>query len=327
MSKDNKKREFKIPKEVKNFLMPFKKWRKDNAFYESKKDARKAYYTEKLEWMGESVIPLLVSYGYRQEVIEIKNDLYEGLSDPEFVKVATKAVKKGDGFENQSLYAVLVQDMAEALAKQARVESAKTGETVVTDIDDMIELSKMVLEKKIKKAKKVGIDEATAFSVLSILPDTSILDIHNDNRCNKKFYFYRKLINCLYSLAKDKPLCVPVGEIIEFVFRKGDDFIPSFIVCAMLERKERYNSLNKTQQEVYDQLTTWAFSKLETYDKETITAALRLYYNWRKDDAANNRDSQRRYYVSSLPENEYPKTVACMNKIIASGDEHTKDFF
>ena len=90
MSKDNKKREFKIPKEVKNFLMPFKKWKKDNDFYESKKDARKAYYTEKLEWMGESVIPLLVSYGYRQEVIEIKNDLYEGLSDPEFVKVATE---------------------------------------------------------------------------------------------------------------------------------------------------------------------------------------------------------------------------------------------
>ena len=189
----NRGGDFKIPKDVtKGFLATFKKWKKENDFYTGKKEAKKAFFAEKLDIFGHSVIPLLIRYGYRNEVKEIKNDLYTVITDPDFVKVTFKSVDKGDGFENMVLYPIIVQDVAEALARQCKAESTDDA-TKVPDMDDMIVTSKAILAKRLKKAKKAGIDEATAYSCLSIIPTVDILDIKNDERSNKKFFTYRKL--------------------------------------------------------------------------------------------------------------------------------------
>lgn len=318
--------DFKIPKDVtKGFMITFKKWKKENDFYSGKKEAKKAFFAEKLDIFGHSVIPLLVKYGFRNEVKEIKNDLYEVITDPDFVKVTFKSVDKGDGFENMVLYPIVVQDIGEALARQAKAEAAE-GNNVVPDMDDMLETSKAILAKRLKKAKKMGIDEATSYSCLSIIPTVEILNIKNDERSSKKFYIYRKLLTAMYSLAKDKPLSVKVDDLIEFVFRKGEEYIPTFIACVILEKKERQNSMTETQKRLFNDLTTWAFGKLETLDKETINLVLNLYVNVRKDDENNNRDSARRFYISSLPENEYPKTLAAMKKIIDRSEDNKKYF-
>ena len=84
--------------------------------------------------------------------------------------------------------------------------------------------------------------------------------------------------------------------------------------------------MTETQKKLFNDLTTWAFTKLETLDKETINLVLTLYVNWRKDDENNNRDSARRFYISSLPENEYPKTLNAMKKIIERNKDNEKYF-
>lgn len=318
--------EFKIPKDVtKGFMITFKKWKKENDFYSSKKEAKKAFFAEKLDVFGHAVIPLLIKYGYRNEVKEIKNDLYEVITDPDFVKVTFKSVDKGDGFENMVLYPVICQDIAESLTRQCNNESTDS-ETKVPDIDDMLETSKAIMAKRLKKAKKSGIDEATAYSCLCIIPTVEILNIKNDDRSSKKFYIYRKLLTSMYAMAKDKPLTVDVGDLIDFIFRKGEEYIPTFIACVILEKKERMNSMTETQKKLFNDLTTWAFTKMETLDKETINLVLTLYVNWRKDDENNNRDSARRFYISSLPENEYPKTLNAMKKIIERNKDNEKYF-
>lgn len=332
MSKKNKNNgnrngEFKIPKDVtKSFLATFKKWKKENDFYSSKKDAKKAFYLEKLDVFGHTVIPLLIRYGYRSEVNEIRNSLYEVITEPDFVKVTYKAVDKGDGFENMILYPIIVQDIAEALTRQCKAESTDDQTKVIPDVDDLLETSKEILAKRLKKAKKMGIDEATAYSCLSIIPTVDILDIKNDDKSRKKFYIYRRVLTAMYTLAKDKPMGVKVDDLIEFVFRKGEEYIPTFVACVILEKKERQNSMTETQKALFNELTTWAFNKLETFDKETINLVLNLYLSVRKEDDGNNRDSARRFYISSLPENEYPKTLAAMKKIVERSEDNKKYF-
>ena len=332
MSKKNKNNgnrngEFKIPKDVtKSFLSTFKKWKKENDFYSDKKEAKKAFYLEKLDIFGHTVIPLLIKYGFRSEVNEIRNDLYEVITDPNFVKVTYKSVHKGDGFENMILYPIVVQDIIEALSRQCKAEPTDGQTKVVPEVDDLLETSKEILAKRLKKAKKMGIDEATAYSCLSIIPTVDILDIKNDDKNRKKFYTYRKLLTAMYTLAKDKPLSVKVDDLIEFIFRKGEEYIPSFIACVILEKKERQNSMTETQKQLFNDLTTWAFNTLETFDKETINLVLNLYVSVRKEDENNNRDSARRFYISSLPENEYPKTLAAMKKIVDRSEDNKKYF-
>lgn len=84
--------------------------------------------------------------------------------------------------------------------------------------------------------------------------------------------------------------------------------------------------MTETQKQLFNELTTWAFNKLETFDKETINLVLNLYLNVRKEDENNNRDSARRFYISSLPENEYPKTLAAMKKIVERSEDNKKYF-
>ena len=310
---------FKIPEDVKSLLkLDFKKFKKKNKdYYDSKKELKSAYYAQELD-LFPAAIQLVVRYGHIADVKETKEAIYARLTDPDFIKYLKKELKNGFEFDNMELLPTVVNDIVIQANKQAAsMKEENPDSEIELDLSDIVEVSSIILKKKLKKFKKAGIDEALAFDVLSVIPTTDLL--------KKSQYFHiRSLFNVLYEHAKTKE--IDFGKVIKCLFKGEDDYIPSIITFALLERKEKIGNFNETQKKLFNDITEYSFKTMEDMKKDDILAILKVYINSRKRDESQNKDSNRRYYISSLPESDYPKITKVVEKIIEK-DEDLKKYF
>ena len=319
MSKnDNRnRREFKIPEDVKRLMkLNLKKFKKsDGDFYDSKKELRKAYYAQIVDLIPAS-IGMLIKYGNVEAVKECKESIYEKLTDPKFVKYLRKEIKNGLEFDNMILLPTIIYDIVGEAQKAIAAEKAENPDSDVTfDLDDLVEISRDILKKRIKKLKKAGIDEAVAFDVLSVIPATEILE-------KGQQYHIRRFFTVLYEHAKTKE--INFAKIMKEVF-KGN-YIGSVITFALLERKEKIANFTDTQKKLFNDITEYCFTEMEQLKKDEIYAILKVYSDVRKKDESQNKDTNRRYYISSLPESDYPKILKVVNRI-CEADETLKKYF
>ena len=106
----------------------------------------------------------------------------------------------------------------------------------------------------------------------------------------------------------------------------GRDYYPAIIAFALLERKERFADLNESQKACYLQVSTWCFDTLEKeLSKNEIVSILETYISTRKRDELNGRDGNRRYALSTLSEDDYPKLKKIINDMIIT-DESVKKY-
>lgn len=315
----NNKKGFKIPEDVKSLLkLDFKKFKKKNKdYYDSKKELKSAYYAQELD-LFPAAIQLVVRYGHIAEVKETKEAIYARLTDPDFIKYLRKELKNGFEFDNMELLPVVINDIVIQANKQlASMKEENPEAEIELDLSDIVEISHMILKKKLKKFKKAGIDEALAFDVLSVIPTTNIL--------KKSQYFHiRSLFTVLYEHAKTKE--IDFGKVIKCLFKGEDDYVPSIITFALLERKEKIGNFNETQKKLFNDITEYAFKTMEDMKKDDILAIMKAYVSSRKRDESQNKDSNRRYYISSLPESDYPKILKVVEKMIKM-DENIKKYF
>ena len=110
------------------------------------------------------------------------------------------------------------------------------------------------------------------------------------------------------------------------VFKDDKDYIGSVITFALLERKEKISGFNETQKKLFNDITEFCFKVMEDMPKESIHAILKSYVDARKRDESQNKDANRRYYISSLPESDYPRILKAMNKIVSENEEMKKYF-
>ena len=319
MSKKNEKKNqgFKIPEDAKKMAkISLKRFKKDNEdYYDGKKEMKKAYYAQLLDYLPES-IQLIVRYGHLNEVKETKEQIYAKLTDSDFIKFLKKEIKDDLEFENLELLPNVIYDIIRS-AKKAIEEAEAEGEKVEFDLDDLIELSELILKKKLKKMTKEHIDEKVAFDALSIIPDPSIL--------KKSQYFHiRSLFNVLYEHAKRVE--INFSKLIKILLKDDEGYIGSIITFALLERKEKLMSFTDGQKKLFNDITEFCFKELESMKKDDIYAVLKAYTEARKRDDAQNKDTNRRYYISSLPESDYPKILKAVEKICGS-NENLKKYF
>ena len=184
-------------------------------------------------------------------------------------------------------------------------------------MSDVVEISKLILNKKIKKFKKAGLDEDLAFDVLSIIPTPEVLK-------KSKFHYIRNLFVTLYAHAKEKE--IDFGRVIKCLFKNNDEYIPEIITFALLERKEKITSFTDTQKKLFNNITEFCFKTMEDMKKDEIQNILNAYVESRKRDESQNKDANRRYYISSLPEKDYPHIIKVVSKM-CDKDENIKKYF
>lgn len=315
----NNRKDFKIPENAKKLAkLSFKKFKKESEdYYDSKKEMKKGYYAQIIDLLPDS-IALLVKYGHLEAVKETKTAIYEKITDPKFIKYLKKDIENGGEFDNMMLLPNVIYGIIGDATKAYEAEKAENPNVEIEfDLNDLVELSHIILKKKIKKLTKSGIDEAVAFDVLSIIPTPKILT-------KSQAFHIRSLFTVLYNHAKTKE--INFEKIMNVLFKDGEEYINSVITFALLERKEKISSFNDTQKKLFNDITEYCFKTMEDMKKDDISAILKAYTDTRKKDESQNKDTNRRYYIASLPESDYPKILKAVEKIV-DRDENLKKYF
>lgn len=311
-TRNDNRNEVKIPDDVKALVkMKFKKFKKENEdFFDSKKDLKKAYLSTMAEYLPKTIL-FIINRGHIQvpEVQETKKEIYEKIADPDFIKYLTKCIEKEEEIENIRLFPIIAQEIMTNAAKANAARIAEDPKAEIYDVADIIELNKLILKKKVKKLVKAGIPEAIALDVLSVIPTSKALG-------NSLSFKVRTLFNVMYEHAKTTEF--KFDQVIKVLIE--EELYPVIISYALSEKKERYASMNESQQNFWKQINDWLFSTLEEQQKDVVMSVLKNYVSLRKRDMAASKDSARRFTISSLPESEYPKIAKTVKVIISEDD-------
>lgn len=318
MSSNNNRR-VKINSDAKDFAKAsLKKYKKGCSDYDSKKEIKEGFNLYLIDLLP-GAIDFTVKYGFirQDEVQETKNAIYEKFVSDDylgFIKQLKKEIKNGNKIRNIKLLPIVIRSILKEADKANKELLAQDPSAKIYDMSNLVELSKLILKKKLKKMEKRGIDVNMAFDVLSIIPDESCL------RSSQNYRIYG-MMDALYEHSRTKT--IPFETIMETIVSK--EWYLVFCAFALLERKEKFGQLTDSQKQFYLSVTTWTFKTMESLSKDEIQNIVRVYVNGRKRDDANGKDGNRRYALQTLPEADYPKIKKVLNRMIAD-DESIKKY-
>ena len=301
----------KINNDAKEFAnVTFKKWKKDNDWYDSKKERTKAYYgyltdrlPDTLEWV--------LKFGHTNK--EMKDLVYAKLVDEDYIKYLYKLIKNDEKIKNIKYLPIIIKEIIQKADRENNERLAADPNAKLYNMSDLAELSVLILKKKLKKMKKAGIDTKLSFDVLSIIPTDDVLS-------TSQIYRIHTFYECLYEHAKKED--VPYALIMENLV--DETYFPTFIAFSLLERKDKFSKLDDNQKKLYLVISNWCFDTMEKLRKDEIEAIINTFITSRKKDEANNKDSARRYSLSTLTEADYPKIFKVITKMIAENDSIKK---
>lgn len=314
MAKDNKNKDNSIVNyDAKEFAKAdFKKYKKHSGdYFDSKKEAKASYMQYLIELLPKT-IEFVVKYGYinKPEVQETKTAIFAKFTNPEFVKVLKKEIDRGNKIENIKLMPIIIKELLQEGKKVNDQRLAEDPNAKIYDLTDLVELSKMIMKKKLKKFEKAGINLNLAFDLLSIIPKDEVLK-------SSQYYRVHAFYDCMYEHAKS--VTVPVAQIMEIMV--GEGYYPLFITFALLERKEKFTKLTDAQKQLYLEISNWCFNVMEKdMKKEDIESIIKFYISGRKKDESQGRDGNRRYALDSLSETDYPRIKKVLATMVSKDD-------
>lgn len=317
MSRNNNNK-FVIPENVKEFSkVTYKKFKKHYGDeYDSKKERKKGYYYYLTDLLPETIV-FEVKYGHinQDDVREAKTAIFDKIADPGYIKFLKKELKKGSDIENIKYLPIIIQEMLKVTEAYNNKLLAEDPNADIYKLTDLVELSQLILTKKLKKFEKADINnKALAFDCLSVIPCKSVLK-------SSQKYRIHVLTNVLYEHAKVEP--VPYGKIVDII--AGEQYYPIFCLFSLLERKEKFNNLTEKQKELYVQITNWTFDTMEKkLTNETLYETIKGFVRTCKNDDAKGRGGERRFKLSTLSEVDYPRITKVVNKMILHDDSLKK---
>lgn len=318
MAEVNNTNNVRIPDAAKKFASAtFKKFKKKNKdFYDGKKDLKNGYMYYLLDYFPETIM-FIVRCGYirRPEVQEIKEAIYAKFVDEDFIKVVKREIKEGNNIENIKLFPIIIKDILQITTRTNQELLAEDPNAKIYDLSDLIELSKLILKKKLKKGEKAGIDLDLAFDILSTIPTMDALKRSQNYRVHQFFIV-------LYEHAKTK--VIPFKKIMEKFIEP--EYYGLFIVFSLLERKEKFGSLTDAQKTFYLEVSNWTFDTMEKMSKDEIKKVLTVFVKARKRDELQGKDGNRRYVLSTLSETDYERISKVIKNMIAEDDDVKKYF-
>ena len=307
----------KIPKTVVSFCAEdwkgFKKHHMDE--YESKKEAKFAYYEDLNEYLPD-VIEFMVKYGHIKDanVQNVKEDVHHKLVDAGFIKFLKEELEDGIELPRIKWLPIIITDILSRVSEYNAELLARDPNAKTYDMSDLVNLSRLIVKKKLKKLTKNDVDPNLAFDCLCVIPKTDIMEVSINYRISR-------LNSVMYEHAKTKK--VPYGTIIETLI--DSKYYPSVCLFTLLERKEKFGTLNDSQKSLYLDISTWTLNYMEKEmsDSELMGTFKAYLRNCSRDDL-NGKGGNRRHALSTLSASDYPRIAAITEKMIANDESNRK---
>lgn len=292
-------------------LKKFKK--RNDDYFDSKSDLKDAYFMHLMDLFPDA-IDFCVRYGYIKDdhVQEVKVGIYKKIVDPDFGKRLKKLIKhdEADDIKNLKLLPIIIREILMETKKENDKIIAADPNAKTYDMSVLAEISQLILRKKLRKMEKTGIDQNLSFDILSVIPCKKALSDYDHSRSFRIKSFYM----CLYEHAKTTK--VPFSDIVEIVI--PEEYYPSLILFALLERKSIFTKFTDSQKELYLQISNWCFDMMEkTLSANALKEIIEMYIKARKKDESKGTDENRRYPLASISETDYKRISKTVKNIIA----------
>ena len=302
--------DYSIPDDVQVFAeADFDEFRHENKGYYKKKKMKKEYFSYITGCLSE-VIEYLCKYGHvqRQNIQSVKTECYRKLAgdDDSYINYLIKCVEKygRDFIPNAEFLPIILREIIGDILAENQRRKDSGEETQLIEPKAFYDLAGMLIDKRLKKAKKKGLDEDLMFDLLCVCPNDDAMEFIGFRRA-------REIFDIIYAHAADKP--ISFADTIEFLV--SEDHYNIIIGYALQERKEKVNKFTESQKAVFTAINEWIFSALEDMPVDQIQDILENYIALRKRDFDQGKDGNRRYFISSLPESVYPKITKAIRRI------------
>lgn len=159
------------------------------------------------------------------------------------------------------------------------------------DSEALIEFCERILKKEIKRYKKMGLDQAVAYQLATVIPTTQLF---KNNR-----QWYRKLINELYSIAATTPVDIDaVLKAVSKIDKKKSiprkEFLEGFFSEFILQKDSNKNkSFNDNQKELHEGLIDRALLYMDNLKPRKLREMLKTYIKRRKTAESYKSDTRR----------------------------------
>lgn len=313
--RNNGNGEVKIPQSVTEFAnTSLKKHKKKYGdCFDTKKELKRDYFDSLVSLLPDVIDWLLRNkYKPQDKIQDTKDKCYAkfaGENGVDFNKHILKIIDKYgiEDIPNIEFLPIILSEIIKEILKYNEAQEAGDAETsdVVQGPDDLYELMNTILKKRLKKAEKKGLPSALAFDALTVMPVKEAAQY-------SAFFRVKGLFDIMYAYAAQD--VVPFGLLMKFLFDKAD--YKYVIGYALQERKDKYKTFNETQKKLFNDITSWCFNELEEMDRDDVRKVLTDYIKVRKRDAANGKDGNRRYYISSLPNTDYPTIMKVVAELL-----------
>ena len=313
-----KKKKIKIPKSVLDLRMSPKKFAKKHGIRlkgkgmsksERKHNAkrlRKEYSESALNGLNKAVKILAENAPEGKKIGKVKDGVDNIISSPDVMKAIAKMYRKSpDSYPNMIfLPHMIMNTLLYYHSDSISDEEKEIGKAL--DEEGLIEFCEKILKKEIKRYKKMGLEDAVAYQIATVIPTTKLF------KSNRQWY--RRLINELYSIASTQSVDIDLilKAISKIDKKKGidkKDFLEGFFTEFILQKSSNKNhTFTETQKELHENLIDRALLYLDGLKSRKLRDILKTYIKRRKTAESYKNDSKRVIKFTDHANSNSPRT-------------------
>ena len=313
-----------VKKEVFKFAKAeWDKYKKKNEDdFDSKKEMKLGYGMYLVDCVPEA-LDFVIRYGHinNEEIQEVKTKIYRNLSDEKFINALTREIKEGSDIKKRvRLLPIAYKEIMQVTQAHNDSLIAANPNAQIIPMDYIVEFVQLLLKKKLKKMEKSDIPDDVAFDVLSIIPDTKVIN-------KNPFFRMRSFMQALYVTAAKKKIDAEMfGKIVNIVFKDDDNQYENLMLYVMRERKSDFDNLKEEGQKTFwVETKKWLVEALGDMKKKDIEELLNIYIDARKADAKMQKDVERKFnFIKDADVTFGEKLTEVIEKL--SKDEDKKKF-
>lgn len=329
----SKEKKIKVPKSVLALRMSPKKFAKKNNIHVkgknmSKKERKhnvkrlnKAYAEAAIDGLNMAV-KILAEHPEGKKIDKVKEGVDNIISNPDVMKRIAKLYDKDP---NQYTNMIFLPNMIMNTIAYYSSDSISEEEKEIAESlnkEELAEFCEKILKKKIKRYKKMGLDEEVAFQLAVVVPTAKLF------KNNRKWY--KRFIQCMYDMATVSD--INVDEILKAVINidkdkeiSKKDFLEGFFGEFMLQRAtNKTHSFTDNQKDLHDALIERTLVYLDNLKGRRLKDMLKQYIKRRKTAEEYKNDTKRviKFIDHANSNSAYSNIKAVVQELIADNSSN-----
>lgn len=296
-----KKKKVKIPKSVLDLRLSPKKYAKKHDIRLKGKHMRKRDKKRNLEKLKRDysrsainglnkAVKIIAENPDAKKIDKVKDGIDNVILNPAVMKRVAKLYKKTpDNYPNLIFLPHMIMNTL-LYYQQDSISDEEKEIGKELDTEALVEFCEKILKRQIKRYRKLGLDQKTAYNLATVIPTAKLF---------KNRLWYRKLINEMYNMAQGGT--VDIDGIIVAVLKvdkkkpiNKKDFLYGFFSEFIMQKSSNKNAKwNDTQKELHEGLIDRALTYMDNLKKSRLREMLKQYIKRRKTAESYKNDSKR----------------------------------